>query len=157
MNVNKLMINDNDSFIDIQDSQDESLSIPESDFLNTPSHQSEASNTSNNTTSCKLYSTKSQSRNKGGVFKSSVWLYFNVDSPEPVCKKCSVSFASTTGTSSLRRHLESHQIIAPKKRQKKIDYDIPYSISEWQECDDVVVEWIISDTQPFSVIENKAW
>ncbi|CAG8521648.1 11978_t:CDS:2, partial [Cetraspora pellucida] len=134
MNVNELITNNNI-------------------FTNTPNNLDESSNASNSDFSLPSYQK---------VYKSPVWNYFKTDILEypdqPVCEKCSDVFASTSGTSTLRRHLESHQIIVPKKIQKKTSYyNIPYSINEQQERDDVVIEWIISNTQPFSTVENKAW
>ncbi|CAG8735422.1 2591_t:CDS:1, partial [Cetraspora pellucida] len=52
--------------------------------------------------------------------KSTVWQYFSINDPEhsdfpnySICDKCETVFASDTATSTLRRHLNLHRIIAP--------------------------------------------
>jgi BED zinc finger len=50
-----------------------------------------------------------------------VWLYFDKIPPHAlgynVCKKCNKKFSITTGVTTLRGHLKTHQLKAPTKKQ----------------------------------------
>ncbi len=52
---------------------------------------------------------------------SSVWLFFDTNRLNqigiPICKECDKEYAKGIGVSSLRRHLSTHSIIAPVKKQ----------------------------------------
>ncbi|CAB4379584.1 unnamed protein product [Rhizophagus irregularis] len=86
-------------------------------------------------------SIKSRSRNKGGASKSSVWNHFDTKTVKypgrPVCRKCNTLFSAGSGTSTLRRHLSSHKIPAPKRLQRTMhDYRIdPHPEKEQEERD----------------------
>src|SRR6185295_12431836 len=80
---------------------------------------------------------RSRSRNRKGL-RSAVWGHFDTKTPthpneskQPVCKQCKVVFASKTATSTLRRHLISHKIVAPKRQKTLHDYrSDPYTEHE---------------------------
>ena len=92
---------------------------------------------------------------------STVWIHFDIINDHPICQKCNFSFLSSTGTSTLRRHLKSvHNIVVvPKRRQKTLhEYrNDPYTESEQQERDKFVIAWIVCNAQPFSVVECEEW
>ncbi|CAB4395595.1 unnamed protein product [Rhizophagus irregularis] len=81
----------------------------------------------------------STTRSKSG---SSVWQFFDRNSEQhpgrPVCSTCKTVFEVKTGTSTLRRHLDLHKIVAPKRKQKSIDdYRIdPHTPKDQKERDD---------------------
>ncbi len=91
-------------------------------------------------------------------YPSSVWHHFTKTN-KPVCKRCKTVFACKTATSTLRRHLNTHKIIAPKRRQRSLhDYrNDAHTEREQQERDNHVIRWIICDTQPFCVVDNNEW
>ncbi|CAG8685125.1 9397_t:CDS:2 [Cetraspora pellucida] len=74
-------------------------------------------------------------------FKSPVWPYFDIEIPkysgQPVCKQCGDVFEPSSATTTLRRHLASHNIIHKR--------------------DASVIKWVVCDLQAFSVVENKEW
>ena len=157
MNVNELLTNSETDFnfqsnrnetSETEDElqEDELLDSQEDEFLD-----------SQDELPARLHSTKSQSRNKGRATSSTVWKYFKTHEQKRICRRCSTSYALTTGTSTLRRHLESHQIIAPIQLQRTIYCNTSHSAREQQARDDLVIKWIICNTQPFSVVENKEW
>jgi BED zinc finger len=108
-------------------------------------------------------SIKSRSQNKGGASKSAVWNHFNIKTAKypgrPVCRKCNALFSAGSGTSTLRRHLSSHKIAAPKQHQRTMhDYRTdPYPKNEQEERDKLVGVWVVCDNQPFSVVECEEW
>src|SRR6266542_4719416 len=95
--------------------------------------------------------------------KSSVWDHFDTNTEDypgqPVCKSCKINFSSSSSTSTLRRHLNKHKIVTPKLRQRTIHEfrNDPYPEHEQQERDKYVINWIICDTQLFSVVECNEW
>jgi len=108
-------------------------------------------------------SIKSRSRNKGGAPKSTVWNHFDTKTAKypdhPVCRKCNALFLTKSGTSTLRRHLSSHKIAAPKLRQRTMhDYRTdPHPKKEQEERNKLVGIWVVCDNQPFSVVECEEW
>jgi len=78
---------------------------------------------------------------------------------QPVCKRCKAVFARKTAISTLRCHLNNHKITAPKRRQRSLhDYrNDAYTEREQQERDNLIIRWIICDTQPFCVVDNNEW
>lgn len=93
---------------------------------------------------------------------SSVWMYFDrdpVDAPGyNVCKNCSKKYKLSTSVSSLRKHLRTHQLNAPtraEKREKKTDN--PLSKREQAEYDKYLIQWLIQDLQPFTVVDNPSF
>jgi hypothetical protein len=64
-------------------------------------------------------------------------------------------FLAGSGTSTLRKHLSSHKIAAPKWCQKTMyDYHMdPHPKNEQKKLDVLVANWIVCDIQPFNVVE----
>jgi hypothetical protein len=90
---------------------------------------------------------------------SSVWLHFDKNPPYApgynVCKICSKQYQVSTSVSSLRKHLETHQLKAPtriEKVTKKVNN--PFSKREQKEHDKYLVQWLIQDLQPFTIVDN---
>ena len=97
-----------------------------------------------------------------GGTSSSVWIYFDRNPANApgynVCKKCSKKYKVTTSVSSLRKHLQAHQLKAPtrtEKSEKKIN--TPFSKQEQKEHDNYLVQWLIQDLQPFIVVDNPSF
>ena len=103
-----------------------------------------------------------RTQNKG-AFKSTIWAHFDTKTAKypgrPVCQKCKAVFSSASGTTTLKRHLSSHKIAAPRMRQSTMhDYRTdPYPKNEQDERDILVANWVVCDIQPFSVVENEEW
>ena len=104
-------------------------------------------------------------KTKGTRKTSEVWDYFDLETEHhygnPVCKNCGQVFSPNTGNSSLERHLNSHKIKL-KKTQKQLKQTtlnfqtiVPYSSSEQEAHDNVIVIWIVANQQPFAIVENK--
>ncbi|CAI2196506.1 16980_t:CDS:1, partial [Funneliformis geosporum] len=98
----------------------------------------------------------------GPKLSSTVWNFFDKNTVEhpgvPVCQNCKAVFESSSSTSSLRRHLNSHQIVAPKRQRFITEYRIdPHTTRDQQERDDAIIKWIICDQQPFTVVECPEW
>src|SRR3954454_15428987 len=90
---------------------------------------------------------------------STVWLYFD-KSPSyatgfNVCKRCSKRFKVTTSVSTLRVHLKLHQLKAPTKKQTvSMKKKNPLEEEEQKKHDEFLIQWLISDLQPFTVVDN---
>ncbi|CAG8784496.1 21014_t:CDS:2, partial [Cetraspora pellucida] len=89
----------------------------------------------------------------------SVWLHFNTETAKYfgklVCRKCEQVYKSSTGVSTLRKHLENHQIQAPKKKQATLQIyrKDPYNEQEQQKRDEKHTDVNISEA--ISFILNK--
>jgi len=87
--------------------------------------------------------------------KSSTWNYFKLHSSgKKICKSCSKEYGIKTGISTLKKHLYyKHNITINniKNIQSTLNFSRVYSwpISEKQARDKVIIDWIISDLQPF--------
>lgn len=92
--------------------------------------------------------------------KSSTWNYFKLHSSgKKICKSCSKEYGIKTGISTLKKHLYyKHNITINniKNIQSTLNFSRvdPWPISEKQARDKVIIDWIISDLQPFQVVEN---
>ncbi|EXX74394.1 hypothetical protein RirG_051480 [Rhizophagus irregularis DAOM 197198w] len=74
-----------------------------------------------------------------------------------VCKKCSYRYKITTGVSTLRKHLNKHQLRAPmKKYQVLTKKGIPFNYDEQKIHDKYLTNWLICDLQPFTTGTNIA-
>ncbi|CAG8451973.1 10740_t:CDS:1, partial [Cetraspora pellucida] len=103
----------------------------------------------------------SQSNYKKRAQKSSVWPHFDLDTPdysrEPVCKKCKDVFSTSSGVSTLQRHLKEHQIVAPAICQTTFHFPRtdPHNDEKQKIKNDKLITWIIVDQQPFTVVNNQ--
>ncbi|GES85576.1 zinc finger BED domain-containing protein RICESLEEPER 2-like [Rhizophagus clarus] len=95
------------------------------------------------------------------VGASTVWLYFDKNPPSApgfnVCKRCSFKYKSTTSVTTLRRHLEKHQINVPTKKYTKVvenKNQDPFEKNQQEEHDNCLIQWLICDLQPFIIVEN---
>ncbi|CAG8550431.1 6021_t:CDS:2 [Cetraspora pellucida] len=96
--------------------------------------------------------------------RSAIWPHFDTNTNThpgvPVCRQCDTVFSSTTGVSTLRRHLNSHNISAPARRQTTLPFSRiprtdPYNEEEQKKRDKKLITWVIADQQPFTVVENQ--
>jgi hypothetical protein len=90
---------------------------------------------------------------------SSVCVYFEKDPNYApgfnVCSKCSKRYKSSTSVSNLRKHLETHQIkVLTKKEKTTKKKENRFSKQEQEEHDKYLIQWIIQDLQPFTVVDN---
>jgi len=93
---------------------------------------------------------------------SSVWLYFDKNpdhAPDHnVCKNCSKKYKPSTSVTTLRKHLQEHQLQAPTRSERKGEKrDNPLSKKEQKKYDNYLVKWLIQDLQPFTVVDNPSF
>jgi hypothetical protein len=94
---------------------------------------------------------------------STVWTHFDKTLPThpgmPVCNICKAVFSVNSGVSTLRKHLNTHSIEAPKKQQQTLhEYRTdPHPMIEQKKRDKAIEKWIICDLQSFSVVEGLEW
>ncbi|CAG8733248.1 14910_t:CDS:1, partial [Funneliformis caledonium] len=88
---------------------------------------------------------------------SETWHYFNTQNPQHptkvICQKCNQMYSKSTGISILKFHLKRvHGIkINNVKKLQTVD---PLPKDEKLARDQALVDWIIADSQPFSVVTN---
>ena len=90
---------------------------------------------------------------------STVWLYFEKNPSYAlgynVCKKCSKKFRITTGVITLRSHLKTHKVKAPTRKQTVVTKQKnPFDEEEQNRHDEYLIQWLICDLQPFTVVDN---
>lgn len=92
---------------------------------------------------------------------SSVWLYFDKSpayAPDyNVCQKCSKKYNQATSVTVLRKHLQGHKLDAPTRTEKKNKKSDPLSKKEQKEHDKYLVQWLIRNLQPFTVVDNPSF
>ena len=92
--------------------------------------------------------------------ENSTWNYYNRNPPDAqgfnICKICSMKYSITTSITTLQGHLEKHHDIKiPTKKHKVIvEKKNPFSKEEQKKHDDYLIQWLICDLQPFSVVDN---
>src|SRR5436190_8163209 len=87
---------------------------------------------------------------------SDVWEF--VDKTTRKCPSCGKIFKKSTGTSSIRSHLQNHGILLVKAKQTSLDNFVKRHSQKIQlEKTQKVVEWIVLDLQPFKVVEGEAF
>lgn len=87
---------------------------------------------------------------------SDVWEF--VDKATRKCPSCGKIFKKSTGTSSIRSHLQNHGILLVKAKQTSLDNFVKRHSQKIQlEKTQKVVEWIVLDLQPFKVVEGEAF
>jgi hypothetical protein len=91
--------------------------------------------------------------------ESTVWKYFykrpHFAPGHNVCKTCSTKYELTTSVTTLRKHLKLHQLYAPSKKQSTMTRMDSFNRQEQDEHTKYLVQWIICDLQPFSVVDNS--
>jgi hypothetical protein len=112
------------------------------------SMQSETSNINDSATSSNV------------SIKSSVWEHFDKNpSYAPgynVCNICATKYKMATSTSTLRNHLKKHQLVAPSVRQRATtERRDPFGELEQNEHTKYLIQWLICDLQPFTVVDNS--
>ena len=87
---------------------------------------------------------------------SDVWEF--VDKATRKCPSCGKIFKKSTGTSSIRSHLQNHGILLVKTKQTSLDNFVKRHSQKIQlEKTQKVVEWIVLDLQPFKVVKGEAF
>jgi len=102
---------------------------------------------------------------ESSISSSSVWIYFDKNPALApgynVCKKCSKKYQLSTSVTSLRKHLKTHQLKAPtrtEKIEKKNEFPLsPFSKREQDQHDKYLIQWLIRDLQPFTVVDNSSF
>jgi len=93
---------------------------------------------------------------------SSVWIYFDKNPAYApgysVCKKCLKKYQLSTSVTSLRKHLDKHNLKAPTKTEKveKKQANL-FNKREQKEHDNYLIQWFIQDLQPFTVVDNPSF
>jgi|GEM_PF-6711828 len=93
---------------------------------------------------------------------SNVWLYFDRN-PEfvpdyNVCKTCSKKYKQSTSVTILRKHLQEHQLEAPTRAEKKGKKRVnPLGKKEQRVYNEYLVQWLIRDLQPFTVVDDPSF
>ena len=151
-------ISGQDDYMDLN--EDEAEILPDESASNVRSRLSSRVSTSSTSSRSRARSSRSiKTRNT----ESSVWQFFNRNTEQhpgrPVCSNCNAVFETSSSTTTLRRHLDSHQIVTPKRKQKSIDdyRTDPHTTKDQKERDDAVITWIVCDQQPFTGIECPQW
>lgn len=90
--------------------------------------------------------------------ESNVWDYFDKKpayAPEHnICRMCPARYRSTTSVTTLRKHLKTHQLEIPVRKQSTITRMNPFNQQEQQEHTKYLIQWLICDLQPFTVVDN---
>ncbi len=94
------------------------------------------------------------------IIESSVWTYFDKNPADAqgfnVCKKCLIKYKLSTSITILRNHLKKHQIeISIKKHKAIIKRKDLFDKEEQKKHDDHLVQWLICDLQPFTIVDNN--
>ena len=93
---------------------------------------------------------------------SSVWIYFDKN-PEyaqgyNVCKSCSKKYQLSTSVTTLRKHLDKHELKAPTKTERSEKRkDNPFNKREQKEHDNYLIQWLIRDLQPFTIVDDPSF
>ena len=79
---------------------------------------------------------------------STVWLYFDKNLPYAsgynICKKCNKKFKVTTGVSTLRTHLKTHQLKAPTRKQTVVTKQKnPFDEEEQNQHHEYLIQWLV--------------
>ena len=94
-------------------------------------------------------------------FSSSVWIYFDKNPAyapgHNVCKTCSKKYSPSTSVTVLRNHLQGHQLKAPTRVEKKGKKCDNISKKDQGECDKYLVQWLIRNLQPFTVVDDLSF
>jgi hypothetical protein len=94
--------------------------------------------------------------------KSSVWAYFEknpVYAPGyNICKKCSKKYSQSTSVTVLRNHLQGHQLKALTRSEKTGRVRVnTLSKKEQEESNKYLVQWLIRNLQPFTVVDDLSF
>ena len=91
---------------------------------------------------------------------SNVWQHFDSEENYSICKYCKQTYAKSTSTSILKRHYrKNHEKKINKTKQTTLQFftSIPHPEEIMHEKTISVVEWIVLDLQPFSVVASKSF
>ena len=101
------------------------------------------------------------SRPKPNKKNSDVWNHFDVIEERSKCKYCTKSYSKNTSTSILWRHYykEHDKKSGSKTKQSLLQFPIitPHPDNIMHEKTESLIEWIVLDLQPFSVVESESF
>jgi len=84
--------------------------------------------------------------------------FLKFDNNKTLCSFCPASFSKSTGISTIKRHFERHHEEVYNQIKKVAQDIIPYTEEEHERVEEInnsLFGWIISDQQPFNVVENE--
>ena len=91
---------------------------------------------------------------------SDVWQHFDNNEDNSTCKYCKKTYSKNTSTTILRRHYEkNHQKKINKTKQTTLQFSTstPHPDEIMRDKTNSIMEWIILDLQPFSVVESESF
>ena len=91
---------------------------------------------------------------------SDVWQHFDNNEDNSTCKYCKKTYSKNTSTTILRRHYEkNHKKKINKTKQTTLQFSTSTPHPDEIMCDKTssIIEWIILDLQPFSVVESESF
>ena len=96
-----------------------------------------------------------------GKKTSDIWQHFDSEENHSICKYCKKTYAKSTSTTILRRHYEKHhERRINKAKQTTLQFSTtltPHPNEIMHEKTGSIVEWIVLDLQPFSVVESESF
>ena len=84
--------------------------------------------------------------------ESSIWSSFLKREEKIHCIHCDVEYSLTTGTSSLKKHLKIHN-----NSIEQLVSQTALSTAKQNELEDKLMNFIVSDLQPFNLLESQAF
>ena len=91
---------------------------------------------------------------------SDVWQHFDNNEDNSTCKYCKKTYSKNTSTTILRRHYEkNHKKKINKTKQTTLQFSTstPHPNEIMRDKTSSIIEWIILDLQPFSVVESESF
>ena len=91
---------------------------------------------------------------------SDAWQHFESNGDNSTCKYCKKTYSKSTSTTILRRHYEKyHKKKINKTKQTTLQFSTstPHPNEIMRDKTSSIIEWIILDLQPFSVVESESF
>ncbi|CAG8839424.1 6330_t:CDS:1, partial [Gigaspora margarita] len=124
---------------------------------------------SNNEVSSQYKKTKYNNTHGGSAIRSWIWLYFDAIYEKgtrfAICKvekvkgkKCATKYKIGTSTSNCSAHFNNvHGITKEQVDVNLVSSNTPHNESRQLELCQYLVDWIVSDFQPLTILQNKAF
>src|SRR5215213_4196987 len=161
-NGNELeFINDDDIYYEYDKSSSSDESEPDGQDL-TPANPDDDTQTEPANPDDDTQTEPANSDNDTQVRKktSDIWQHFNSDKNHSICKYCKKTYSKSTSTTILRRHYEKyHKKKINKTKQTTLQFSTSTSHPDeiMQDKTSSIIEWIVLDLQPFSVVESESF
>ena len=86
-------------------------------------------------------------------------MYFDKNPPYAsgynICKKCNKKFKVTTGVSTLRTHLKTHQLkVLIRKQTVVTKQKNPFDEEEQNQHHEYLIQWLVCNLQPFNIVDD---